>query len=603
VRVSTTQSPDRGPQARSTQRLRDLTPHDRDSVYYLPRGADWLWLGLFAAVLLGTCAWIWSQMGGESALGREIFFAAVLLSILWAAVIYTFKLSVSITVGPRGMSLVRGPWRTELTWAEVARMLERGKTSGGQHMRWVVAQAYDGRELRIREDMVTDYSRFRLEVYERHRLWQDHGGTWGTTGGGPFSATDDVANLVTWWLIGGGFCLLPGLYFLLLIPDTFYPGASLVALGALCALMALRARLGRQTYAVDRRAVVMHRPLRVVTLSWSEVARVDRIRSPFRLLARLGILLGQGLLALAARADGRVESFSWSPRVPEYLMLRGGGRRVRVRLHRLARPDELLAWIEFYAQVAKEAREHPLAPVPQAAAPISETETPNLAGPVGPADPWAGRRGGQPSVAATPPVRQTPAPDVAEAPTLANQPATPGPRVTKRILGDDLDPGAVDPRILAVIADAEASENRTPRREPTLAPAQRDKRGEHVERGGESDWLNETVMGSPFRRPPPPAAPSEEATLQLPTAAPPSPVPPYNFAAPPPPTPRPEAPPAAAQQPPATPRPPRAPGRPAGSPPRLEPAPPLPDQGGEQRSERPGGRRTGQLGGNERDGW
>src|SRR6185437_6780205 len=53
------------------------------------------------------------------------------------------------------------------------------------------------------------------------------------------------------------------------------------------------------------------------------------------------------------RGDAGIRSFAWSPRVPEYLILRGGGRQIRIRLHRLMQPDELLAWIEFYDQVRR----------------------------------------------------------------------------------------------------------------------------------------------------------------------------------------------------------------------------------------------------------
>src|SRR5260370_34484245 len=69
---------------------------------------------------------------------------------------------------------------------------------------------------------------------------------------------------------------------------------------------------------------------------------------------------GPGPVALKAAAAPylRVQSFDWAPRVPEYLTLRGAGRQVRIRLHRLTRPDEMLAWVEFYERQARHSSTH-----------------------------------------------------------------------------------------------------------------------------------------------------------------------------------------------------------------------------------------------------
>jgi hypothetical protein len=412
---------------------------DQDSIYHAPRAPDWLWLGIFALVVLGCGAWVWAQLGIDSPAGRAAFFGAALLALLWATLIYTFKLSVSVTVGPRGLSLVRGPWRTDLPWAEVGRLVERAKVSNGQRFRWLVALARDGRELRIREDMVSHYERFRVEVYERYRLWEDHGGTWGTTAGGPFTASDDVFNLIVWWLIGTGATLLPGLYFALLIPSGLILGLTLIFCALLCLYMAVRTWLSRQTYTVDGQEVTVRRPLSATTLPWSDVTRVERVRSPARLLYRIGILLGHILLLIAARADSRIESFEWTPQVPEFLVIRGMGRQVRVSLHRLARPDELLAWVEFYEQVARQAlRPRTGAPALQ---PPPEPQPADLTGASGPLDPWGGGRAGNLSASGSQP--QQP-------------PSQPGPRVTKGFTGPEYDD--VDPRIRAVLRDETPSQ-------------------------------------------------------------------------------------------------------------------------------------------------
>jgi hypothetical protein len=366
-------------------------------VFHAPRGGDWLVLALLIAVLVGNGLYVWHQFGWDSRPGRAIFFGLVLICLFWSAIVYTFKLSVNIRVGPHGFSLVRGPWNTQLTWAETSRLVERSESSHGRRYRWVVAMARDGRRLQVREDMVTDYLRFRVEVYERYRLWRDHGGTWGTTGGGPFAASDVVSGDVRWWLIGGFIFLLPGIYFWLLLSDeTGYLGPGVTAVAALCFFMALRALFGRQTYSVDARAINAQRLLGLKhQIAWRDVGRVDRTRHPVSGVMEVAIWLGRFALALAARGDSRFKSFAWSPRVPEYLILRGGGRHVRIRLHRLSRPDEMLAWVEFYERIGRRGNAADRLRAREASGPQPEQAVPtDLSGASGPLDPWGSGRAG-----------------------------------------------------------------------------------------------------------------------------------------------------------------------------------------------------------------
>ena len=379
-------------------RLQDLALDERTSIYAPPNGGDWLWLGLLALVLLGNGVYVWHQLGFTNHVGRAVFFGLLLLALYWGALIYTFKLSVAVWVGPQGLSVVRGPWRTELSWADIGRLTERTLASNGRRYRWVVALARDGRFLHIREDLVGDYPHFRLEVYERYRLWSDHGGTWGTTGGGPFSATETVSGELRWWSIGGVALALPGVYLALLLPEAGLAGPALMAVALLCGVLGLRARLRRQTYTVDSKAVqvkgAFRRPMR---LMWNEIARVERTRHAFSGVIRVAIVVGRGLLALVARTDTRIASFAWSPRVPEYLMLRGGGRQVRVRLHRVANPDELLAWVEFYERMARRRRTAAPATEPVRREPVPTPLVEDLSSTTGPNDPWgAGRAGALP---------------------------------------------------------------------------------------------------------------------------------------------------------------------------------------------------------------
>ncbi len=393
--------PPRGAAERATVRLKDLALSDRESAFRTPRGGDWAVLALLVVGLAGCGLFTWYRLGPQNDhIGRAIFFGTLLLCAFWTAAVYTFKLSLSARVGPHGVSVVRGPWRTELPWREVSRMTERVQPSGGQRYRWLVVLARDGRRLQIREDLVADYPRFRLEVFERYALWRDHGGTLGATGGGPFVTREMLSAQVSWWLVLALVVLLPGLYFALILPETGLVGPVLIALAGLCALLSLRSLVRRHTFTIDAKAIAAHRPGHTAVLPWREVARVDRTRNRHNPLVALAIAIAGLGLSLATRTDQRVQIFDWRPRVPEYLTLRGAGHHIRIALHRLARPDDLLAWIEFYESVGRKsaAREahRTGAPVSQPQAQpqraritvdFSAQSAPGAPG--APADPWA----------------------------------------------------------------------------------------------------------------------------------------------------------------------------------------------------------------------
>ncbi len=200
--------------------------------------------------------------------------------------------------------------------------------------------------------------------------------------------------------------LLPGLYFWFLLPETGLTGLVLIALTILCCVEALATFLGRQTYTVGPKEITRKRPAQPTTqLRWRNVSRIDRARHPAGGLIRVAIAIGRLLMEIAARTDSRFKSFAWSPRVPEYLTLRGEGRHVQIRLHRLTRPDEMLAWVEYYERIGRRgatSQSQPVAPSQQGAAGRPAAYTANLAGGAtprggvpagvagaGPFDPWA----------------------------------------------------------------------------------------------------------------------------------------------------------------------------------------------------------------------
>ncbi len=419
--------------APTTVRLEDLALSDRESRFYAPRAGDLALLGVLVAVLLGNGAWIWRQLGAESEAGRAVFFGMLLLCVYWCAIVYIFKLSLSVRVSPRSIGVARGPWQVEIRWSELTRLMERMQTIDGRRYRWVIAMARDGRRISVREDAIGDYARFRRETYERYRLWRDHGGTWGATGSGPFVARETARDEAQWWGVGALMIALPGLYFALLLPETNPLGYLLLAGTVACLVMLARTFLVRQRYTIERQYSEARSAVKRTRLTWSEVAKVERVRHPVSGVILSGVALGRLALRLASRGDAGIRSFAWSPRVPEYLILRGGGRQIRIRLHRLMQPDELLAWIEFYDQVRRSpspTRSRPMSgPLtePRAGAATGPTSgplsapnlTPDLSGASGPLDPWGAGRQGEPTTG------QSAAPHTLKTPFVARTPTTP----------------------------------------------------------------------------------------------------------------------------------------------------------------------------------
>ncbi len=435
--ASVTKPPGPRKNASKTVRLEDQPLPDREASFHTPRAGDWLLLAVLVVALLAIGARVWSQLGWGDQIGRAIFFGLLLLAIYWAALIYTFKLSLAARVGPQGLAIVRGPWRVELRWSEITRLMERPQAVGGRRYRWVVALARDGRRIQVREDALLDYERFRREVYERYRMWRDHGGTWGATGGGPFVARESVAEGARWWAFIGLMIALPGLYLALLLPIAQVVGYALLALAILCLVMVARVFLLRRAYALDGRMIEARGLLERIQLARRDVSKVERTRHPASGAILAVVAAGRLALRLAARGDSGIRGFAWSPRVPEYLTLRGGGRHARIRLHHLAQPEELLAWVEFYTGLRRAGASHPLesvpaesrratpAPVAAAFAHDMDEREPDLSGVSGPLDPWGGARHGKLAdepVEATPELPRSPVPEPVLEPVFRGAP-------------------------------------------------------------------------------------------------------------------------------------------------------------------------------------
>jgi hypothetical protein len=186
-----------------------------------------------------------------------------------------------------------------------------------------------------------------------------------------------------WLLLGGLGIGTVGAGLLAVTRAGSWPGALLVAAGLLLLVVALRRRLAAHTLLLNQRGVELNGRFGATALAWSAVTGVERQRGssvPARAAGRVLALALHHLLAVGKWTDGK----EWQPPAPLALVIRGAGRRIRLRLDRVAEPAELLAHLELHLRVAAQARAaalpvrrvtQRLATMPRATAPLAEGES------------------------------------------------------------------------------------------------------------------------------------------------------------------------------------------------------------------------------------
>lgn len=329
---------------------------------------EWCAVALLLVVPVATGADLWHQIGWDSDTGRLLFLALALVGMGAAAFYAAGRIAVRVTVAPRGIIAVRGPWRRELRWEEVARLLERTATVDRRPLRWLVAQAHDGRRVQVHEDLVADYARLRAVAIAAQQRWRALGGTAVDVSSeqsgayGPLYLARELPGMAALFVAPALACAAVALYLWALLvplrPLALALGVAALVLGA----VGLRALLGRRSFAFDDGGVEAWSRLPAVRLDWHDLARVEHRRPWASQFIRLAGRMSDRLHALVAGRACWDGDAPWPRRAPEVLLLRGGGRHLALPLHRLRDPDAVVARIERGIQVARQTAHLPVAP-------------------------------------------------------------------------------------------------------------------------------------------------------------------------------------------------------------------------------------------------
>ncbi len=346
---------------------------------------EWLILAFFAALPLATAADIWHQLGWATQSGRLAMLVGLVIALLWAACYFSLKIAVHVRVSATGLSAHQGPWHGEIAWRDMVRLSERTQVADLSRARWIVAEAADGRRLLIPASRVAHYERFVSDANATFTDWRMHAG--GSARDGvqlemPFLASESSPP-IGWLLAGGLGAGSVGLTVLAIAHGWSWSGAALLAAGAVVTYTTVRRRMETRSVLLDDRGVAVRSRLGASALAWSAVTGVEQRRGRARLTgAASGLLSGAlyHLLAIGRWTDGA----PWLRPTPLELVIKGAGRRLRLRLDRIETPDELLAHLEARLRLAAQVRAaappvrrvtQRLATVPRPTAPLDPAPT------------------------------------------------------------------------------------------------------------------------------------------------------------------------------------------------------------------------------------
>ncbi len=342
---------DSGPSSASV-----LLWHDGKRTYRVKHRNDWLILLFFAALPVATGLNVWYEVGWSSSTGRALFLGFLFLSALWAAAFYAVKIAIRMVISPSGLTVAHGPWQGHMAWWEISRLLERTRPGSGRRYRWLVAEAGDGRRLQIRDDAVADYERFLADVHAMYRDWREQTTQIGmqvqVQRGVPYTTKEQPKSLV--WLGSAAIVLaLPGLYLWQAVPHAALVGLALTLSGLGLAGVGLGRWLRTRSIVLDARNIALRGITGRTSMEWVAVSRVERIQHPLRLVLRVGSAAVRMCRMVVNARNPWTGDFGWPRRPPEDLVLRGAGRRLRIRLSLVPQPEILLAYVELHVGAAR----------------------------------------------------------------------------------------------------------------------------------------------------------------------------------------------------------------------------------------------------------
>jgi hypothetical protein len=365
-------------------------------VYRAAHRNDWLILAFFATLPLLTGLDIGHELGWSTRAGRLAMLLGLIIAVLWAGVYYALKIAVTVRVSAAELSVHQGPWQGAMPWREVARLSERARPGNlpGEH--WIVAEATDRRRLTIPASSVSDYERFLRDVNATYADWRAH--TAQTLSAGvrldlPLVAAERPRSIA--WQVASGLGIgALGLMVLALSRGWSWIGAALLAGGAAITYVAGRHHLATRTLRLDERGVEIRSRLGATALAWTAVTGVEQVRRRSTIIARSADTARDSALRLLLSTDRWTGGAPWPRPVPVELMIKGAGKRLRLRLDQVEAPEELVAHLEAWMRLAAEARAAPpvrritqrLATVQRPTVPLDGSraaQAPGDAGPLG----------------------------------------------------------------------------------------------------------------------------------------------------------------------------------------------------------------------------
>ncbi|MBA3826714.1 MAG: hypothetical protein H0X24_22805, partial [Ktedonobacterales bacterium] len=122
----------------------------------------WAMLVALGAVFMGTGITIRQAVHAVHPIwGDVVLLGAGLVTLAWAALYYSLRVSAHVVISDEGFALVHGPWRHFIAWREVARLSEWTMLTEGIRYDWVALWSANGGRLQIREDLVARFGEMR----------------------------------------------------------------------------------------------------------------------------------------------------------------------------------------------------------------------------------------------------------------------------------------------------------------------------------------------------------------------------------------------------------------------------------------------------------
>jgi hypothetical protein len=284
---------------------------------------------------------------------------AGLITLAWAALYYSLRVSVHAVLASDGLSLVHGPWQHTIAWRDVVRMSEWMTLTEGIRYQWIALWSANGTRLQIRQDLVTDYPAFRRDLLQHLDTPHEPPAVVSDLTQ-PLVMTSDLSRAISNWGVVAALGVIIGVLLLVSLPNVVVIGVFVVALGVVAFGVALGLVLFRQTITVSNEGVQARRGPFGKTITWAAMYALERFNGS-GLRGALGIL-GRGVIMILFRVDRRSAVVPGERRSHSLITIRGNsGERIRIHEEVYHHPEWLRARLR--AEVAAlQAAAKPLAP-------------------------------------------------------------------------------------------------------------------------------------------------------------------------------------------------------------------------------------------------